>query len=300
MMRDIFYKKRSLTIRGNLYDLSRPLVMGILNYTPDSFYDGGKYSDPVALVAHVAGMIDDGADIIDVGAVSTRPGAEVISEDEEMRRLSQVLGIIREKFPATIISLDTFRSEVVMKMASEYGIDMVNDVSAGSLDENMFRVAADLKLPYIAMHMRGTPQTMNVKPVYEEVVNDILKYFADRVEVMRDHGINDIIIDPGFGFGKTVDHNYELAANLEVFKMLELPIMVGFSRKSMVCGPLKVNPDRALTGTIVLNAIAILKGADILRVHDVKEAKQTVTIAVRLREAAGEGSVEESEWFNRI
>jgi dihydropteroate synthase len=286
---DVFYKKRSLRLRGALYDLSQPLVMGILNYTPDSFYDGGKHSDQSAIVAHVERMITEGADIIDVGAVSSRPGSLPVSEDQEIRRLSRVMGIIRKNYPDIVISLDTFRSAVARKITAEFGADMINDISCGTLDEKMLETVAILQVPYIAMHMQGTPLTMQQNPVYEEVLNDILKYFATRVQLMRSIGIHDIVIDPGFGFGKNLDHNYELAGRLEAFNILGLPLLVGFSRKSMICKLLKVSPEHALSGTIILNTIALMKGADILRVHDVKEAREAVKIAVRIREVKSGG-----------
>jgi dihydropteroate synthase len=279
---EIFKKKRSLCIRGVIYDLAQPLVMGILNYTPDSFYDGGKYSDTPAVLSRVGRMIEEGADIIDVGAVSTRPGSVQVSEDEEIGRLSGILGIIREKFPDIIVSVDTYRSGVAKRMTREFGADMINDISSGTLDPGMLETVAELQVPYIAMHMQGRPQTMQEDPRYDDVINDIIRYFANRVRIMRSMGIRDIIIDPGFGFGKNLEHNYALAAGLEYFNMLELPLLAGFSRKSMICRLLKVSPEDAMTGTIVLNTVALMKGADILRVHDVKEAKQAVRIVGKL------------------
>jgi dihydropteroate synthase len=284
---DPFFRKKSLNIRGILYDLSEPLVMGILNYTPDSFYDGGKYTLPSAVTGRVEEMISDGVDIIDVGAVSTRPGAMDISESEEMKRLSAVMGIIRKKFPEVLVSLDTFRASVARRINAEYRVDMVNDISSGNLDHEMMEAVSALQIPYIAMHMQGRPATMQEDPRYDNVVNDVLRYFADRVSLMRKMGIKDIIIDPGFGFGKNIEHNYQLAGHLEVLGMLELPVLVGFSRKSMICKVLKVNPPDALTGTVVLNAIAIIKGAGIIRVHDVREARETIKISAMLGNAAG-------------
>jgi dihydropteroate synthase len=288
---DPFFRKRSINIRGKLYDLSEPMVMGILNYTPDSFYDGGKYSLPSAVTGRVEKMIKEGADIIDVGAVSSRPGAPDISEDEEMRRLSEVMGIIRDNFPNVLISLDTYRSGVAKMINAEYRVDMINDITSGSLDAKMMETVADIQIPYIAMHMQGIPMTMQENPQYDNVLNEILRYFAGKTDLMRKHGIKDIIIDPGFGFGKNIDHNYQLAGHLEVLGMLELPLLVGFSRKSMICKVLKVNPAGALTGTIVLNAIALIKGAGIIRVHDVKEARETLKISSMLKEIAGEDTV---------
>jgi dihydropteroate synthase len=280
---DILGKKKSLCIRGVLYDLSEPLIMGILNISPDSFFDGGKYFDKNRMIARIRQMRDEGADIIDAGGVSTRPGADDVSESEEMRRLSPVMEIICDLFPELVISIDTTRSSVARKMVGEYGAAMINDISAGSSDKKMLDTIADLKVPYVAMHMQGTPRTMQLNPRYDDVVNDIIRFFAEKIREMRSRGIADIVIDPGFGFGKTVDHNYILAGRLEEFSMLGMPVLAGFSRKSMICRLLKVNPEKALAGTIALNAIAILKGVDILRVHDVSEARDTIRVAGKLK-----------------
>lgn len=280
---DVFSKKKSLCIRGVLYDLSEPLIMGIFNVSPDSFFDGGKYPDKNKMVARISQMRDDGADIIDVGGVSNRPGAVNVSESDEMRRLSPVMEMIRDFFPDSVISIDTTRSSVARKMVSEYGVAIINDISSGNSDKKMLDTVADLKVPYIAMHMQGTPRTMQMDPWYDDVVNDIIRFFAEKIRVMRSRGIADIIIDPGFGFGKTVDHNYIIASRLEEFGMLDIPVLAGFSRKSMICRLLKVNPEKALTGTIALNAVGILKGVDILRVHDVSEARDTIRVISHLK-----------------
>jgi dihydropteroate synthase len=280
---DILGKKKSLCIRGVLYDLSEPLIMGILNISPDSFFDGGKYFDKNRMIARIRQMRDEGADIIDAGGVSTRPGADDVSESEEMRRLSPVMEIICDLFPELVISIDTTRSSVARKMVGEYGAAMINDISAGSSDKKMLDTIADLKVPYVAMHMQGTPRTMQLNPRYDDVVNDIIRFFAEKIREMRSRGIADIVIDPGFGFGKTVDHNYILAGRLEEFGILGMPVLAGFSRKSLICRLLKVNPEKALAGTIALNAIAILKGVDILRVHDVSEARDTIRVAGKLK-----------------
>jgi len=279
---DIFCKKRTIRIDGALYDLSEPRIMGILNYTPDSFYDGGRYPDSAAVIDRVEKMIEDGADFIDTGAVSTRPGAARVSEKEEIRRLSGVLGIIRSRFPDLIISVDTFRSEVAKKAVREFGAGMINDISSGVMDDRMLETIAELQVPYVAMHMQGTPQTMQENPEYGDVVNDVIRYFAGRVRMMRHLGINDIIVDPGFGFGKTLEHNYILAGRLEEFGMLDLPVLVGFSRKSMIYKTLGAGPAEALAGTVALNAVALIKGANILRVHDVREARDTIRVVTRL------------------
>ena len=284
---EVFTRKKSLCIHGILYDLSKPLVMGILNATPDSFYDGGRYPDAGAVIERAGQMVEEGADIIDVGGVSTRPGAVPVSEVDETRRLSWVMELVRDKYPELIISIDTFRSAVARKMVRDYGAGIINDVSSGSMDKGMAETIAGLKVPYIAMHMQGTPQTMQTDPRYDDPVDDILRYFAARTRELRNMGIADIIIDPGFGFGKTLDQNYILAGRLEEFGLLGMPVMAGFSRKSMICRLLRVNPAKALTGTIVLNAIAILKGVDILRVHDVREAVETITVVEQLKKKAG-------------
>ncbi len=280
---DEFFKKLTIRISGVLYDLSEPRVMGILNYTPDSFYDGGRYPDSAAVIDSVERMIEEGADFVDVGAVSSRPGASRVSKKEEIIRLSCVLGIIRSRFPDLIISVDTFRSEAAKIAVREFGAGMINDISCGNLDKRMLETIADLQVPYVAMHMQGTPQTMQENPEYGDVVNDVIRFFAEKVHMMRHLGINDIIIDPGFGFGKTLEHNYILAGRLEEFGMLNLPVLAGFSRKSMICNELGVSPAEALAGTIALNAVALLKGANILRVHDVREARDTIKVVGRLK-----------------
>jgi dihydropteroate synthase len=280
---DILNKKKSLCIRGILYDLSRPLIMGILNATPDSFFDGGRYPDAGGIAARINQMRLEGADIIDVGGVSTRPGADDVPEREEIRRLSLVMEVIRAEYPDIIVSIDTCRPEVARIMTAEYGAGIINDISSGSAGYKMFETIARLQVPYVAMHMQGTPQTMQLDPQYGDVVNDIIRFFAEKTRIMRSMGIADIIIDPGFGFGKTVDHNYTLAGRLEEFSLLDMPLLAGFSRKSMICRLLSVNPEKALTGTIALNAIAILKGVDILRVHDVREARETIQVVQHLK-----------------
>lgn len=284
MNMDLFHKKRTICIRGALCDLSEPRVMGILNFTPDSFYDGGRYRDKESILSHVGKMVDDGVHFIDVGAVSTRPGAATVTEIEEMRRLSEVLGVIRDKFPDVILSVDTWRSGVAYMVVREFGVDMINDISSGDMDKRMHEAIAELQVPYIAMHMQGTPATMQKDPRYGDVVNEIIGYFAAKLTKLRSLGVKDIIIDPGFGFGKTQEHNYILAGRLEEFGILDLPILVGFSRKSMIYKNLGVPPDKALAGTISLNAAALLKGADILRVHDVREAMDTIKVIKKLRE----------------
>ncbi len=287
---DVFNKKITISLRGDLYDLSEPKVMGILNYTPDSFYDGGKYHDPGAVTDRIAKMTSDGADFIDIGAVSSRPGAVMVSEEDEIKRLSRVLNVARKRFPDLLISVDTCRSKVANMVVKEFGADMINDISSGNLDEKMLETIAELQVPYIAMHMQGTPPTMQKDPCYDDVVDDIIRYFAQRTRLMRYLGIKDIIIDPGFGFGKTLEHNYTLAARLEELEMLDFPLLVGFSRKSMICKALRVGPDKALAGTVALNTVALMKGANILRVHDVKEASDTIKVVKHVKDLSAKMS----------
>jgi dihydropteroate synthase len=275
----LFFKPKTLiNCNGQLMDLSVPRVMGILNATPDSFFDGGRYVLENNIASRVEQIINEGADIIDVGAVSTRPGSEAVDEAEEIRRLDFAMKILRKIAPEAIVSVDTYRSGVVKFIHEKYRIDLINDISAGNFDQEMPQTAANLNLPYIIMHIQGTPRDMQQNPVYENITRDIIKFFAQKIQDFKLMGINDIIVDPGFGFGKTIAHNYELMNHLEDFRMLELPVLVGISRKSMIYKYLGTSPADALTGTTVLNTIALQKGANILRVHDVKEAVETVKI----------------------
>ena len=262
---------------GKLIDLSTPKVMGILNLTPNSFYDGGKYSDEKNILSKVAQMISDGATFIDIGAYSSKPNAEFVSEAEEINRLKPVFPLLKKHFPEVLLSVDTFRANVA-KFAVNEGVALVNDISAGSLDAEMMKTVAKLRVPYIMMHMKGTPQTMQSFATYENMVKEMLFYFSEKIGQAKSFGINDVIIDPGFGFAKTISQNFELMNNLELFKMLELPVLVGVSRKSMIYKTLDTTPEFALNGTTVLNTIALQKGANILRVHDVKEAVECVKI----------------------
>jgi dihydropteroate synthase len=268
--------KTMINCNGKLLDLSSPVVMGILNITPDSFYDGGKYTTEKNILNRAEQIITEGAAIIDIGAYSTRPGAENLSEEEELNRLIPAVKKIRSFFPDAIISIDTFRSQVAKKMVNDFGADIINDISAGTMDDNMFSTIAGLKVPYIIMHMSGTPQTMQDNPVYENLIKEIFAYFYERIETLKLLGIKDIIIDPGFGFGKTITHNYELLKKLDQFKIFGLPLIVGLSRKSMIYKLLGITPAQALNGTTVLNTIALQKGATILRVHDVMEAVEAI------------------------
>ncbi|GAA4291236.1 dihydropteroate synthase [Aestuariibaculum suncheonense] len=267
----------TINCKGQLIDLSTPKVMGILNITPDSFYDGGTHKNEADILSHVETMLTEGATFIDVGAYSSRPNAAFVSETEELQRITPIIDVILKTFPDTLISVDTFRSAVA-KQAIESGAAIINDISAGLLDDNMLPTVADLHVPYIMMHMRGTPQTMQQFTQYENITKDILFYFSERIAAARALGIVDIIVDPGFGFSKTLDQNYELLKHLELFKMTDKPFLVGVSRKSMIYKYLDTNPQEALNGTSILNTIALQKGAAILRVHDVKEAVECVKL----------------------
>lgn len=272
----------TLNCNGQLIDVSTPKVMGIVNLTPDSFYDGGKHQNEAAVLRLVEKMLFDGATFIDVGAYSSRPGAQDISINEEEKRLLPMLELILRHFPNTLVSVDTFRSEVAKK-AINTGACMVNDISAGSLDENMMPVVAQLQVPYVMMHMKGSPQTMQQMANYNNITNEVLYYFSEKMAIARSLGINDILADPGFGFAKTVAHNYELLNNLERFCELGVPLLVGISRKSMIYKILESSPAEALNGTTALNTVALLKGANILRVHDVKEAVECVKLLKNLQ-----------------
>ncbi|MBT7623095.1 MAG: dihydropteroate synthase [Flavobacteriaceae bacterium] len=267
----------TININGTLLDLSTPKVMGILNITPDSFYDGGKFNSDKKILNQVDKMISQGADMIDIGGYSSRPNAKEVNIDEEIKRVLPAIELIKNKFNDIIISIDTFRSEVAKK-AINTGASIINDISAGDLDPEMFNCVAELKVPYIMMHMKGTPNNMQKNPTYENVVSEIIKNLSNKLFLAKKAGIVDVIIDPGFGFGKTASHNYCILNNLSFFKELGCPILVGMSRKSMIYKLLDTNPKNALNGTICLNTISIINGAKILRVHDVKEAKEVITL----------------------
>ena len=266
---------------GKLIDLTSPKVMGILNVTPNSFYDGGKHSDDKSVLSQVEKMLLEGATFIDIGAYSSKPSAEFVSGDEEVERLIPVIQLVLKHFPETLISVDTFRAKVA-KAGIENGACIINDISAGSLDTTMMETVAKLKVPYVMMHMKGNPQTMQSLANYENVTKEMLLYFSEKVALARSLGISDLLIDPGFGFAKTKQQNFEVLNNLELFQMLELPILVGVSRKSMIYKTLETSADNALNGTTVLNTIALQKGANILRVHDVKEAMETIKLVSQL------------------
>ncbi|PJB14121.1 MAG: dihydropteroate synthase [Flavobacteriales bacterium CG_4_9_14_3_um_filter_32_8] len=255
--------------------------MGILNVTPDSFFDGGNYLSEENIIQKVNSMEYHGAKIIDVGGYSSRPNATPISEEEELKRIVPIIKLVKTNFPDLLISVDTFRSKVAEK-SIEAGANIINDISGGNMDSNMFRCIADLKVPYVLMHMQGTPQTMQENPTYQNVVEEVNQFFTEKLNQLTQLGVKDIILDPGFGFGKTLKHNYELLNNLDKFKTFNLPILVGFSRKSMINKVIDTTPEEALNGTTVLNTIALMKGANILRVHDVKEANETIKLVNQL------------------
>lgn len=267
----------TINCKGQLIDLTTPKVMGILNVTPNSFYDGGMYKSNSEMLTKVGKMLSEGATFIDVGAYSSKPSAEYVSEEEELQRIIPIINLILEYYPEALLSVDTFRSEVA-KVCIENGAAIINDISAGNLDDNMLETIAKYNVPYIMMHMRGTPETMQKMTSYEDIVKEILFYFSEKVIRARSFGINDLIIDPGFGFAKTLDQNYEVLQKMELFEILELPLLAGFSRKSMIYKTLKSSAEEALNGTTVLNTVALTKGAKILRVHDVKEAMECVTL----------------------
>lgn len=272
-----FSSMKSMQCNGKLISFNKPLVMGILNLTPDSFYDGGRYTNTKDIVAHVNNMLNDGADIIDIGAVTTKPNSVKVSVTEEMKRLEGHLKIIRKEFPEALLSIDTFHSEIA-RMAVDKGINIINDISGGEFDKKMFKTISELKIPYIIMHIQGTPQTMQKNPTYNDVVTDLITFFNKKMNLLQELDVHDIIIDPGFGFGKSVEHNYELLNNLHLFSILNSPLLVGISRKSMICKVLDLPPDKALNGTVVLHTVALLNGANIIRVHDVKEAVETIKL----------------------
>jgi dihydropteroate synthase len=279
-------RKNSINLNGKLIDFSVPAVMGIINITPDSFYNGGKMEKKKVMLSAVEKMIIEGADIIDVGGVSTRPGAPVVTTKTELERLLPAVTAIRKNFPDIPLSVDTYRSWVALKVIEETGPVIVNDISGGTLDPAMFENIAKINVPYILCHIQGTPADMQDNPHYDDVVKDISGFFSDRVKQLTKMGVKDIIIDPGFGFGKNMQHNYDLLNRLDSFKVFQLPVIVGLSRKSMVWKLLDTSPEEALNGSTVLNTLALLGGADILRVHDVREAAEAITLIEALKSTA--------------
>lgn len=277
MQNKVFSSNKTLNVGGRLIHFDSPKIMGILNITPDSFFDGGELTDEKSVLRKAEKMISDGADFIDVGGYSSRPGASDISQEEELDRVIPTIEAIIKRFPECILSIDTFRSEVA-KQAIESGALMVNDISGGALDSEMFALVARHHVPYILMHMKGTPQTMKSMAEYENLISEILDYFHSKIDQLQQLGVADIMIDPGFGFAKTITHNFELLKHLELLKVLNQPMVIGLSRKSMIWKTLNTDPENALNGTTVLNTIALLKGASILRIHDVKEAVEAVKL----------------------
>ncbi|WP_026705436.1 dihydropteroate synthase [Flavobacterium soli] len=271
----------TINCKGQLIDLASPKVMGILNVTPDSFYDGGKNNSEQLIIDKVQKMLADGATFIDIGAYSSKPNAEFVSEEEELDRILPIVNLLVKVFPEIIISIDTFRSQIA-KATIEAGAAIMNDISAGELDENMMQTVADLKVPYIMMHMRGTPKTMQSQTDYQDIIKEMLFYFSEKVNKARSLGISDLIIDPGFGFAKTLEHNFEVMNKLELFQILNLPLLSGISRKSMIYKTLGNTPQESLNGTTVLNTISLMKGAKILRVHDVKEAVECLKLLEKM------------------
>jgi len=273
----------TIKAKGQLIELSQPLVMGILNITPDSFYRGNRFSEQDAILARAHQIIDEGGRIIDVGAYSSRPGALDVSEAEEIKRLDKALNVICKELPNAVISVDTFRSSVARRMVENFGVDIINDISGGQLDGEMFKTIGNLGVTYVLMHMIGTPQNMQQNPHYENVTAEVSLYLSRQMEKLAYAGVTDVIIDPGFGFGKTLEHNYQLLNELDQLSLLGAPVLVGVSRKSMIYKLLAIEPEEALNGTTVINTIALQKGADILRVHDVKEAVECVKLVETLK-----------------
>ncbi len=272
-----FHRKSTMNCKGKLISFNEPLVMSILNVTPDSFYDGGEYNSNDKVLTMAEQHLSEGADILDIGGYSSRPGAKEVSPEEELNRVIPAIEAIVNHFPDAIISIDTFRSDVA-KQAILSGASIINDISAGELDSNMFKTVAELKVPYIMMHMKGTPDNMQNNPTYGDVTKEVIHYFSKKVNQLRVLGVNDIILDPGFGFGKTIEHNYELLSNLKQLNVFGLPVLAGISRKSMLYKPLGITPKEALNATTTANTIALNNGASLLRVHDTKEAKECIKI----------------------
>lgn len=276
-------KPEYINVGGKLLELQVPKVMGIINVTPDSFYYGSRYTTEKDIITAAVKMIEEGADILDVGGYSSRPGAEDISGEEEAKRVFGAIKLILKELPEAIISIDTFRAEIAEKAVMEYGAHIINDISGGEADQKMFSVVKKLNVPYIMMHMIGNPRTMVKQAFYDDITADILKWFSGKIFELRSGGVKDIIIDPGFGFSKNIAHNFELLRRLGEISIAGLPVLVGLSRKSMIWKTLGISPDEALNGTTALNAIALNNGADILRVHDVKEAVQTIRLLDKIK-----------------
>jgi len=274
--------KRFINCRGNLLDLSTPVVMGIVNITSDSFYATSRCKNDTEILKRVETIINEGGKIIDIGAISSRPDAEDMTVEEEINRLIPALQLIRNKFPEIVVSVDTYQAIVAQRAVNEGEADIINDISGGEIDKSMFDTIAELNVPYILTHIKGNPKTMQINPHYQDIISEIMLFFAKKLNLLRMSGVKDVIIDPGFGFGKNINHNYSLLKNLHEFKIFELPVMVGISRKSMIYKTLNTTIEQCLNGTTVLNTISLLGGAKILRVHDVKEAVESVTLTQKL------------------
>lgn len=285
----MIHPRTTINCRGRLVDLRRPVVMGILNINDDSFFSGSRFSSTDNLLKAAESMLSAGAAILDIGGMSSRPGAEVISAEEELRRVLPAITNIHREFPDAILSVDTIRSTVARE-AVQAGAAMINDISAGKLDQELYPTLGELQVPYVLMHMQKRPENMQEAPTYDNVVQDVLDFLIAEIHTLRQHGVKDILIDPGFGFGKSVEHNYELLRSLHVFRMLDLPLLVGISRKSMIYKPLGIGPEQALNGTTALHMAALQQGAGMLRVHDVKEAVETIRLWELLKEEAPEPS----------
>jgi dihydropteroate synthase len=279
----MFSKSRYINIRGQLIDLEMPRVMGIINITPDSFYSGSRYWDEKEIISAAKRMLEEGADFLDIGGYSSRPGAENISAEEEKRRVLSAVRYVSKEFPTAIISVDTFRADVAREAICDCGAHVVNDISGGDADPKMAELIAELNVPYIIMHMQGNPQTMQDNPVYEDIVSEILIWFRQKTVNLMAAGVKDIIIDPGIGFGKNVGHNFEILSRLDEFRIAGLPLLIGISRKSIIWKTLNLTPEGSLNGTSVLNTVALMNGTDILRVHDVKEAVETVRLVSEIK-----------------
>ncbi len=272
-----FYSKKTLNLNGKIIDLSTPAIMGVLNLTPDSFYDGGRLAREDQILVRCEKFLNEGVDILDIGGYSTRPGAKDISPEEEWQRLVPALGIIHKNFPEIPISIDTFRANIA-RQSMEYGASMINDVSGGTLDPEMYDTISELQIPYVLMHMKGNPRTMQSCVQYDDAIREVLTELEKKLSNLTNRGVNDVILDVGFGFAKTVNQNYELLKRLDAFRIFDIPLLVGISRKSMIWKLLDITPENALNGTTALHMVALIKGASILRVHDVKEAKQVVDL----------------------
>ncbi len=283
--KDTFFSKNlSINCRGYLLELTHPKIMGILNVTPDSFHDGGKYLDVKSMKKKVDLLMSEGSDLLDIGGVSSRPGSKPVDEEEEIRRIEPALDYVRTNYPDVPVSIDTFRTRVAASLAEKYGIEIVNDITGGKGDPEMFDFIASSGLAYILMHMQGIPETMQNKPEYNDVIDDLLHFFSSKIEILNRKGVKDIIIDPGFGFGKTVDHNYEILSAFDVFRIFGLPLLAGISRKSMITRFLNIKTEEALNASTALHMVSLLKGANILRVHDPREAREVISLFNKLEE----------------